>query len=460
MTTHPYQFPPSFQWGVATAAFQIEGATTEDGRGDSVWDTFCRRGGTRTGETGDVACDHYHRYVEDIALMASLGVKHYRLSVSWPRVLPQGTGPVNEAGLAFYDRLINCIIAHGITPHVTLFHWDTPEALEQRYGGWRDRRIADDFAAYCTVVVKRLGDRVKHWFTLNEVACFTMASYGPDKPMLGAHAPGKKTTTQEMHQTIHHAMLAHGKGVQAIRAASPGPCSIALVDNSGIAVPLIEDEAHIAAARSAFELQAINAAVLWPALRGSYGPRWQAAAEATGTMPTMHPGDLATIHQPLDRVGLNIYTGCYVRPSTGPAGFEILPQPEVYPKMNVSWLGIVPEALYWGPRMLREAVGWQGDIAITENGCAANDVVTPDGEIHDTDRILYLRNYLRQLHRAIDEGIPVSGYFQWSFLDNFEWSWGYAKRFGLVFTEYNRLRRIPKDSFHWYQATVRANRVL
>lgn len=460
MMSTDHRFPHGFQWGVATAAFQIEGAAREGGRGASSWDDFCRHGGTRTGETGDVACDHYHRYAEDIALIAALGVKHYRLSVSWSRVLPLGTGSVNEAGLAFYDRLIDCILSHGLTPHVTLFHWDTPQALELRYGGWRHRQIADDFADYCTVVVKRLGNRVRHWFTLNEIYNFTAASYGPDKPVLGAHPPAQRTTLQEMHQTVHHAMLAHGKGVLAIRAASPGPCSIGLVDSTGVAVPLIEDGPHIAAAQNAFELQVLNGAVVWPALRGEYGPRWQAAAEAAGTMPTMEPGDLATIHQPLDRFGLNVYTGSYVRPSAHARGFEILPQPELYPKMNVSWLGLVPEALYWTPKMLRDVVGWQGDIAISENGCAANDVMTPDGEIHDTDRILYLRSYLRQLQRAIAEGIPVTGYFQWSFLDNFEWTWGYAKRFGLVFTEYTSQRRIPKDSYHWYQATVRANRVM
>ena len=460
MTSPAYQFPPGFQWGVATAAYQIEGAAREDGRKESVWDVFSRNGGTRTGETGDVACDHYHRYLEDIELMASLGVKHYRLSVSWPRVIPDGTGAVNEKGLAFYDKLINALLAKGITPHVTLFHWDTPQALEVRYGGWRDRQIADDFAAYCTVVVKRLGDRVKDWFTLNEVGCFTFLSYGPDKPCLTAHAPGMRSTVKEMHQTIHHAMLAHGKGVQAIRAASPGPCRVALVDNTAVSVPLIEDAAHIAAAKNAFQLQWINGAVVWPALQGRFAPLWQAQAEAAGTMPDVQAGDLETIKQPLDRFGLNIYTGGYCRPADNAQGFENLPQPETYPKMNIPWLGFLPEALYWTPRLLREAAGWQGDMVITENGCAANDVLTPDGEVHDTDRILYLRNYLRQLHRATAEGIPVSGYFQWSFMDNFEWSWGYAKRFGLVFTEYGSQRRIPKDSFKWYREAVKQNRVV
>jgi beta-glucosidase len=455
-----FEFPEQFQWGVATAAFQIEGAAREDGRGLSTWDTFCRRGGTRTGETGDVACDHYHRYAEDIALMASLGVRHYRLSMSWSRVLPEGTGAINQAGLAFYDRLITCILAHGLVPHVTLFHWDTPEALEQRYGGWRDRRIADDFAAYCTVVVRHFGDRVRHWFTLNEIGCFTAMSYGPEQPRLGAHAPGIRTSAQEVNQIIHHATLAHGKGVQAIRAASPQPCVVGLVDNSGVPVPLIEDAEHIAAAQRAFEYQWINGAVLWPVLRGAYAPGWQQQAEAAGTMPKIEPGDLETIRQPLDVMGLNIYTGTYVRPSSKAAGFEILPQSESYPRMHIPWLGIVPEAIYWGPRILRDHLGWQGDMLITENGCAANDAISPDGEIHDPDRILYLRSYLRQVQRAIEDGIPITGYFQWSFLDNFEWSWGYAKRFGLVFTEYNSQRRIPKDSFAWYRAVVRSGRVL
>jgi beta-glucosidase len=460
MSSASYTFPSDFLWGVATAAYQIEGAANEDGRKDCVWDTFARRGGVRTGEGGLVACDHYHRYLEDVQLMAKLGVKHYRLSVSWPRVMPDGTGAVNEAGIGFYERLIDCLLAHGITPHVTLFHWDTPQALEDRYLGWRDRQISDHFADYVSVVVKRLGDRVTNWFTLNEVGCFTALSYGPDKPMLSAHAPGVHTTAKEMHQTILHAMLAHGKGCQAIRAASPRRCSVALVDNCCVDIPLIEDAAHIAAAARRFQLMWVNGAVTWPALQGRFAPDWQAWAEANGSMPEVRAGDMEIIKQPLDRLGINVYTGGYVRPAANELGYECLPLPEHYPKANIPWLAMTPESIYWVPRLLKEAVGYTGDIVITENGCAATDTMTPDGEIHDTDRIMYLRQYLRQVHRAIAEGYPISGYFHWSFMDNFEWSWGYAKRFGLVFNEYSTQRRIPKDSYHWYREAIRQNRVV
>jgi beta-glucosidase len=455
-----YRFPPGFRWGAATAAYQIEGATGEDGRKDCVWDVWSRQGGTRTGESGAVACDHYHRFEEDARLMAGLGIRHYRLSVAWPRVVPDGRGAVNAKGLDFYDRLIDCLLRHGITPYVTLFHWDLPQALQDRYRGWLSREVADDFAAYVGHVVGRLGDRVADWFTLNEVWCFTQAAYGPDKPCVGALAPGLRCTAKEANNAVLHAMLAHGKGVQAIRAASPRPCRVSLVDNTGVEVPLTESAEDIAAARRAFAVAGLNGQVLWPALRGEFSPLWRRRAEAAGVFPDLAPNDLATIHQPLDGMGFNVYTGGYVRAADNPDGFELVGHTREYPRMNIEWLGVVPEAIYWIPRLVRDEVGFTGDMAITENGCAASDVLLPGRRVDDTDRIMFLRQYLRQVHRAVAEGLPLKGYFHWSLLDNFEWTWGYAKRFGLVFTDYQTQERIPKASARWYAACIRENRVM
>lgn len=455
-----YEFPKDFAWGVATAAYQIEGAVHEDGRQDSVWDAFCRRGGTRTGESGAIACDHYHRYEDDVKLMVSLGVKHYRMSIAWPRIVPEGRGAVNPKGLAFYDRLIDCLLKNNITPYVTLFHWDHPEGLEKRYGGWRSREIVDDFAFYVETVVKHLGDRVTDWFTHNEVMCFTQSSFGPEKPCYGAHAPGVKTTRKEVNQTIHHAMLAHGKAVQVIRAVSPKKARIAIVDNSGAPIPLMETPEHIAAAEKAFQVMGLNGQVLWPAVKGDFSPLWRKRAEAAGEMPDVKPGDMELIRQPIERIGHNVYSGSYVRAADNAEGFEVVPHAEEQPRMYIPWLQIMPEAIYWVPRLCRDSLGFQGETLITENGAAANDFLNPNREVLDSDRVMFLKQYLRQLHRAVAEGVPVKGYFLWSFLDNFEWSWGYAKRFGVVFTNYETQERIPKASAKWYAQVMKHNRVV
>ena len=450
-------FPTDFAWGVATSAHQIEGAFTADGRGPSVWDHHR----TRTGETAAVANDHYHRYEEDLDLLVALGIRHYRLSIAWPRILPTGTGAVNAAGLGFYDRLIDACLARGIRPHVTLYHWDHPQALEERYGGFRSRRMADDLADYATVVVRHLGDRVTDWFTLNEIACVTNHSYTVGPPSIGTHAPAVQVGSQQaIHQTIHHALLAHGRMTQAIRAATPRPCRVALVDNTAATVPLTETPADIAAARAAFPSAWLNGLLLWPVLTGRWSPAWEAAAGAAGTLPIVEPGDFAVIHQPLDALGLNVYSGTVVRAADTPSGFQELPFPAAYPRLAMPWLRLVPEAMYWLPRFLREAAAFRGDLVITENGCAAEDELTPQGEVLDLDRIHYLRQHLGQLHRAVAEGYPVRGYFLWSFLDNFEWSWGFAKRFGIVWTSFGTQERIPKASARWYAEVIRANGVV
>ncbi len=458
-TTDAAAFPANFWWGAATAAYQVEGAAAEDGRKPSVWDTFSHAPGhTANGDTGDVACDHYHRFEDDVKLMAELGIKHYRFSIAWPRVIPEGRGAVNEKGLDFYRRLTDALLKHGITPHATLFHWDSPQALEDRYGSWRSREIAKDFADYCTAAVRALSDRVKHWMTINEINCFTTLGYAVGR--VPQHAPGTMVKTRkEVFQTVHHALLAHGMGCQAIRAAAAGRCHVSLVDDFCCYVPVIESAEHIEAVRRAFRSEEHNGTTLVPALTGHYDPL--TLTDLGGDAPDVQAGDLKTINQPLDALGFNNYTGRFVRAADSPRGYEVLPMQDSYPKMNMPWLNFLPEAPYWGVRMIREALG-RGDLPVfvSENGCASEDQVTAGGEIFDTDRLMYLRSYLRQMQRATVEGYPLIGYFQWSLMDNFEWSCGYTKRFGLTHVDYKTQKRTPKLSFRWYQQVIRENRLV
>lgn len=455
-----YVFPAGFLWGAATASYQIEGAAAEDGRKPSVWDTFSKTPGrVRTGETGDIANDHYHRYESDVKVMADLGIRNYRFSIAWPRILPDGTGGVNEKGVDFYKRLVDCLHRHGITPHATLFHWDSPQALEYRYGSWRSRRMADDFADYTTVVVKRLGDRIQDWMTINEIPCFTDLGYGVGKP--GTHAPGTRVETRkEVLQTVHHALLAHGKAVQALRAGSPKPCRVGLVDCAGIPVPITESDADIAAARLAFQDLWLNGMVTYGALTGRYSDGFLRHKGAIGAVPDIAAGDMEIIRQPLDNWCLNTYSGNWIRAAANEDGYETLEIPASYPRLDMPWLNLVPESLYWGPRLVSECCGFTGDFLITENGCAAQDSINPNGEVMDLERIRYLRDYLRQAHRAVAEGYPLKGYFVWSLMDNFEWAWGYSKRFGILYNIYETQQRIPKQSAKWYAECIRQNRVV
>jgi beta-glucosidase len=451
------KFPTNFWWGAATAAFQIEGAAREDGRGPSVWDTFSHTPGrTKNGDTGDVADDHYHLYESDVKLMVELGIKHYRFGISWTRIVPEGRGAVNEKGVDFYRRLTDALLKNGITPHATLFHWDGPQGLEDRYGSWRSREIAKDFADYCSVTVKRLGDRITNWMTINEIFCFTYLGYGVG-PEVPQHAPGTIVKTrQEVLQTVHHALLAHGMGCQAIRAASPKPCKVSLVVNFDAFIPVMETPEHIEAAKKAFVAEEHNGTILVPALTGQYNPT---AIEALGkNAPKVEAGDMAIIGQPLDLLGYNIYTGSYVRAADNKRGYEVLPLPKEYPQMHMPWLNLLPEALYWGVRLISESMGkTKLPICITENGCATEDEVTSKGEVLDLARILYLRSYLNNAHRAVSEGYPLIGYFHWSLMDNFEWSWGYTRRFGITHVDFKTQKRTPKQSFRWYQQTIKDN---
>jgi beta-glucosidase len=454
-----YKFPDDFEWGVATAAYQIEGAVAAEGRQPSVWDTFSALPGrTLQGDTGAIACDHYHRFQEDIAWMVRLGIRHYRFSLSWPRILPEGRGTVNRPGIDFYHRLVDALLAREITPHITLFHWDSPQALEDRYGSWRSREMAEDFADYATVVVKHLGDRVTSWMTINEIACFTHQGYGVQT--LPPHAPGTVVgTLQAVWQTSHHALLAHGLACQAIRAAAPAGCSVGWVDNFVPTVPLSETAADIAAAQAALPLCAVNGGILFPALTGQYSPAL--LAQLGDCAPKIAEGDLETICQPLDWFGFNTYFGTYVRATDQALGYEILPFPKGYPQLQMPWLHLLPDCVYWGIRHLSDTLNRPDlPIRITENGCAADDELTPTGEVLDTSRVLYLRECLRSAHRAIQAGYPLRGYFLWTLMDNFEWAYGYQRRFGLLYTDYASQQRIPKASFGWYQACIQQNQVV
>jgi beta-glucosidase len=318
--------------------------------------------------------------------------------------------------------------------------------------------MAKDFADYCTAIVTHLGDRVTDWMTINEIFCFTYMGFGVGKTP--QHAPGTVVPRKkDVQQTVHHALLAHGLGCQAIRAASPVPCKVALVANCDTYVPVIETPENIAAAKKAFLAEEHNGTVIVPALTGKYSPQ---ALEALGKeAPEIRDGDMAIIAQPLDVLGINLYTGQYVRAAENSRGYEILSMPDSYPKMQMPWLNLVPESMYWAERLVGEAIGKKDlPLVISENGCATNDQMSGSGEVFDLERVLYLRSYLRQASRAVAEGYPLKGYFQWSLLDNFEWSCGYEKRFGLVHVDFSTQKRTPKQSYRWYQEVVRQDRVL
>jgi beta-glucosidase len=439
-------FPPGFLWGSATAAYQVEGAVKEDGRGPSIWDTFSHTPGkTNNGDTGDVADDHYHRYKEDVQLMKALGLKTYRFSVAWPRVFPQGTGAANPKGLDFYNRLIDELLKAEIQPFCTLYHWDLPQALEDK-GGWQSRDTSEAFAAYAGYVAERLSDRVKHFMTLNEMSSFVNGYHS------GREAPGLTLPPAGVNQVRHHAVLAHGLGVQAIRAHAKPGTKVGLAENASAAVPVIESAEHIAAATKA--MREINSGYLTAVMEGRYTDAYLASAGADA--PKFTDAEMKVIGSPLDFVGMNIYTASYIRADDSAAGFARVTPPKSYPHMMSPWLRVGPEALYWGPKLAAEV--WKiKEIYITENGASSTDVLTPDGNVYDSDRVMYLRNYLTQLHRGVSEGVPVRGYFLWSLLDNYEWADGYAYRFGIHYVDFATQKRTPKLSAHFYREVIARN---
>ncbi|MDY7101916.1 MAG: GH1 family beta-glucosidase [Actinomycetota bacterium] len=440
----PVAFPPGFVWGTATSAFQIEGGSTADGRGESIWDRFCAQPGTvLDGSDGSVATDHYGRYRDDVALLAGLGMGAYRFSIAWPRVLPAGTGAVNEAGLDFYDRLVDELLAANITPYPTLYHWDLPQALEDR-GGWVSRDVTDAFVEYAAAVVGRLGDRVRSWATLNEP--FVSATHGYWE---GVHAPGR-TSLEDCLAAAHHLLLAHGKAVPVIRElagrAGADGAEVGIVLNFTPTTPYSDEEADV---ERAALLDAIENRWYVEPVAGLGYPEVGVAGLGWDRRE-VRDGDLDTIATPLDFLGVNYYSRQVAR--AGDAHVE--------PTLPVTAMGweIHPQGIGDLLVGLDERHGFPKYL-ITENGAAMPDDVVVDGAVHDRDRIAYIADHLTEVHRAIGAGVPVEGYFVWSFLDNFEWAYGYARRFGIVHVDYETLVRTPKASARWYAEVARTGTV-
>ncbi|MTV16111.1 MULTISPECIES: GH1 family beta-glucosidase [Bradyrhizobium] len=444
-------FPTGFVWGTATSSYQIEGAVNEDGRGPSIWDTFTHTSGKiEDGSTGDRANDHYHRYKEDVRLIKELGAKAYRFSIAWPRVFPDGTGAPNPKGLDFYNRLVDELLANGIEPYATLYHWDLPQALQDRVGGWRSRDTSKAFGDYAGYVAQRLTDRVKNVFTLNEVGRFLPFGYA-----LGVDAPGLKLPAGEVNQARHHVALAHGLAVQAIRAKGRAGTRVGPAENITACVPAFNTPENIRATEIA--TRELNAGFLGVVLEGKYTEGFLQYAGADA--PKFTADELKIISQPNDFVGLNIYAPqCYILATDHAPGWKPLPMPASFPHMSSEWLRIAPETIYWAPRIAAKL--WNiKSIYISENGTSGEDKVHPDGQIYDLDRIMFLRNYLAQLQRATADGVPVHGYFLWSLMDNFEWIFGYEKRFGLYRVDFETQARVPKLSAAFYRDVIARNAI-
>jgi beta-glucosidase len=462
-------FPPGFVWGTATASYQIEGAASEDGRTPSIWDTYSRTPGkVHAGDTGDVADDHYHRYREDVAIMRELGVTSYRFSVAWPRITPQVTadslGPVNETGLAFYDRLVDELLSAGIAPAATLYHWDLPQALEDA-GGWAHRATAERFAEYAEVVAGRLGDRVGTFITLNEPWCSAYLGYAS-----GVHAPGRTEPAAAL-AAVHHLNLAHGLATAAVRRAAP-QAQVALTLNLAWVRPVGDSAADADAVRRIDGLQ--NRVFLDPVMRGEYPADVLEDTASVTDWGFVRDGDLELIRQPVDALGLNYYSPTVVRAYAGsgprleadghgdgaasawPACEDVEFPPQPGPTTDMGW-NIDPRGLT--ELLLRLARDYPGvALYVTENGAAYPDVVSADGAVHDRDRIDYLHQHLTAVAEAIESGADVRGYYLWSLLDNFEWSYGYSKRFGIVHVDYATQQRTIKDSGRWYAEGRRPQR--
>lgn len=437
------KFPASFVWGAASASYQLEGAWKEDGRLPSVWDTFSHTPGlVHNNDTGDVSTDHYHRYREDVALMKAMGLKAYRFSISWSRVMDARTGEPNPLGIDFYNRLIDELIAAGIQPWITCFHWDLPQSLEDDFGGWRSRTTAERFADYCTLLARTYSDRVEHWFTINEFWNFTDAGY-----LWGCKAPGLKIPGTEIWNVRINALLAHGLGVKALRAAAVRPIRIGVAEAFQASIPVLPDAAGIEAARCSTR----DSLFLRPLLEGKFSP-WDERHIAKAGI-AFSDADRAIISQPLDFVGLNVYAPKYVRPADNERGYAEVPFAKDHPHIGPEWLRPDPDILYWAPRLLKEV--WNIDqVYISENGCAGTEEPDANGEVLDTHRLMYLRTHLEAAERAVAESWPLRGYFHWSVMDNFEWTDGYQHRFGLIHVDYKTLKRTPKLSAAFYRSII------
>jgi beta-glucosidase len=443
------RFPEGFLWGVATAAYQIEGATDEDGRRESIWDRFSHTPGrTANGETGDVACDHYHRWAADVDLLAGLGVGAYRFSLAWPRLFPIGAGPVSPRGVAFYDRLVDRLLERGVSPVVTLYHWDLPQALQDR-GGWTNRETVGRFAAYAEAAFRALGDRVALWITHNEPWMVSFIGH-----LRGVHAPGL-TDLQSAVDAAHHLLLSHGEAVRAHR-------SLGLAGQIGITLnlfptyPVADSDADREAARASASYT--NGWFLDPLFREEYPAEMVARFERAGaTTGAVQDGDLQVIASPIDFLGVNYYSPRRVSAAGDEFGWAVQPGSESGRPTTAIGGEIHAEAL------TDLLVGLQRDygtvpVYITENGAALHDAISPDGRVHDLERIDFIERHLVAARQALDEGVDLRGYFVWSLMDNFEWAMGYGPRLGLVYVDYATQRRIPKDSFDWYREVVASSR--
>ena len=441
------QFPENFLWGVACASYQCEGGWDADGKGPNIWDDFCHDEGghhIKNGDTGDVACDSYHRFREDVALMRAHGIQAYRFSVSWARVIPDGDGAVNEAGLQFYDELIDELLKNGIEPLVTLYHWDLPSAL-QRKGGWLNRDIVDAFGRYAAILAERFRGRVHTYMTINEPQCVTMLGYGT-----GTHAPGLKLGEEDLARIYHILALSHSEAYRRIKAVDPD-ARVGCAPCGKLCYPEDDTPENIDAAyRATFDLSegwafTFNIFLDSICLRRYDDTAPAAVKRFAAAIPA---SDWEKMEKP-DFIGVNVYNGVMVD-----AEGELVPFGRGYPLTATKWK-VTPRVMHYGPAHIYRRYGLP--IYITEDGQSCNDRIFLDGKVHDPERIDFLHRYLLELHRAIEDGVPVLGYMQWSFLDNFEWSEGYDERFGIIYVDYATLERIPKDSAAWYKEVIESN---
>ncbi len=446
-------FRDDFVWGAATSAYQIEGGVSGEGKGLHIWDVYVREPGkVYEGHTGDVACDHYHRFREDVQIMKEMGLKAYRFSMDWSRLLPEGLGRVNEKGVAFYNELIDTLLENGIEPYVTLYHWELPYELYKR-GGWMNPQMPEWFGDYAALVSRLFSDRVKYFFTMNEPQCFIGLGF-----LTGVHAPGLKVPLRDSFEMAHNALKAHGRAVQRLRENAKQPLVIGYAPTGSMCYPEADSAEDIEAARMAtFAIPEDDRNWTWnvswwsdPVLLGEYPEEGLRRFEPY--LPKMTEADMQLISEPIDIYGQNIYNGRCIR-----MGADGQPEDTMrysgFPKTAAQW-PVTPESLYWGPKFLYER--YKKPIYITENGMSCHDVISLDGKVHDPNRIDFLARYLRSLKRAAEE-VDVRGYFQWSLMDNFEWNLGYSERFGLIYVDYRDQKRIWKDSAYWYRDMISNN---
>jgi beta-glucosidase len=441
-------FPENFIWGAASSAYQIEGAWNKDGKGPSIWDDFAHiPGNVLYNQTGDVSCDFYNRFSEDIALLSEMGLGAYRFSISWPRILPEGQGKINQKGLDFYDKVVDSLLEKGITPYVTLFHWDLPLALHKK-GGWLLRDTAHAFAEYAHIIAEHFSGRVRHYITINEPQCFMFTGYS-----LGVHAPGLKLPPSTVLQCMHNMLLAHGEAVQALRVGSNSPLQISMASTGNLCYPAQDTpECRAAAEAKNFFLDQDNWLYnhhwFWDAALLGHYPQ-QAPSFMQEFAASVAPDDFKTIKQDLDFLGLNIYHGTPVDECGNVVSFH-----PGFPRTAINW-AITPELMHYTSLWMYNR--YHLPIFITENGLSCRDRIYVDGQVHDPDRIDFLHRYLKELGKAGDEGVPLMGYFHWCLTDNFEWNSGYDERFGLIYTDYTSGNRTLKDSGRWFAETARQN---